>query len=184
MKRLSKFLGVLLLGVFVLSTVTSCHGRFPWSSRDTEQYDSADSLYVATLVEKAINPVYVDITSMLEARAADVAEQSIDSLWLTLPDNILEDVASVLIKQGIPITKHKLIKEYRQHTSVYDNLPPPANTASAPNDTTSSIDLSSTDLGARQGDSAVFQTSYKYRTDTVNGHPVKVLIKTEESYVR
>lgn len=183
MRRLLKFLGVLLLGVFVLSTMTSCHGRFPWSDRELERYDSVDSTFIASTVEEAINPVFIDIASMLEARAADIADQSVDSLWLTLPDNILKDVASVLIKKGIPVTKRTLIEEYRQHTSVYDNLPPPSNTSSTSADTKSTVDLSSTDLSARQDDS-VFQTSYKYRTDTVKGHPVKVLIKTEESYVK
>ena len=58
---------------------------------------------------------------------------------------------------------------------VYNNLP---KSTTAPVNT---VDKSATDLGSRH-DSNVISTSYNYRTDTINGKPVKIRITTTESY--
>jgi hypothetical protein len=59
---------------------------------------------------------------------------------------------------------------------VYDKLP-------ASNDTsakaTNEVDRTATDLGARQE-----TTKITFRTDTINGQPQKVMIRTIETYVK
>ena len=150
---------------------TSCHGRQPWSGR---HYDSSDSTQIASIVKDAINPGFVDTKSMLEARANELEEKSIDSVWLYLSDQVLINVFSTL-KGNEPVTKKDIVEHYRNHRDIFDKLP-----ESAPKP----VDTAATDIGSRQNKDSVFETTYAYRTDTVNGKPIKVQIKTEYSYAR
>lgn len=169
MKRLKIFLGLLLGAVMLLTT--SCHGRRPWSER---HYDSSDSTQIASIVKDAINPGFVDTKSMLEARANELEEKSIDSVWLYLSDQVLINVFSTL-KGNEPVTKKDIVEHYRNHRDIFDKLP-----ESAPKP----VDTAATDIGSRQDKDSVFETTYAYRTDTVNGKPVKIQIKTQYSYAR
>lgn len=170
MKRLKFLLGLLLGAVMLLTT--SCHGRQPWFGE--RHYDSSDSAKIAVLVKDAINPGFVDVKSMLEARADDITEKAIDSVWLYLPDQVLINVFSTLKGSG-PITKKDIVEHYKAHRDIFDKLP---ESASKP------VDATATDIGSRQNKDSVFETTYNYRTDTVNGKPIKVQIKTEYSYAR
>lgn len=169
MKRLKFLLGLLLGAVMLLTT--SCHGRRPWSER---HYDSSDSTQIASIVKDAINPGFVDVKSMLETRADDIEEKAIDSVWLYLPDQVLINVFSTL-KGNEPVTKKDIVEHYKSHRDIFDKLP-----ESAPKP----VDATATDIGSRQDKDSVFETTYAYRTDTVNGKPIKVQIKTEYSYAR
>ena len=86
----------------------------------------------------------------------------------------------MLLKKSGTIDKKSIIEEYRANSTVYDNLPVPQQS----NATTQEIDLGSTDLGSRQNQTDIISTSYQYRTDTINGKPVKIQIKKEESYAK
>lgn len=170
MKRLKFLLGLLLGAVMLLTT--SCHGRRPWFGE--RHYDSSDSTQIASIVKDAINPGFVDTKSMLEARANELEEKSIDSVWLYLSDQVLINVFSTL-KGNEPVTKKNIVEHYRNHRDIFDKLP---ESASKP------VDATATDIGSRQNKDSVFETTYNYRTDTVNGKPIKVQIKTEYSYAR
>ncbi|MER2007636.1 MAG: hypothetical protein ABS939_09305 [Psychrobacillus sp.] len=150
---------------------TSCHGRRPWSER---HYDSSDSTKIASIVKDAINPGFIDTKSMLEARANELEVKSIDSVWLYLSDQVLINVFSTL-KGNAPVTKKDIVEHYKAHRDIFDKLP-----ESAPKP----VDTAATDIGSRQDKDSVFETTYAYRTDTVNGKPIKVQIKTEYSYAR
>ena len=150
---------------------TSCHGRRPWSER---HYDSSDSTKIASIVKDAINPGFVDVKSMLETRANELEEKAIDSVWLYLSDQVLINVFSTL-KGNEPVTKKDIIEHYKAHRDIFDKLP---ESASKP------VDTAATDIGSRQDKDSVFETTYAYRTDTVNGKPVKIQIKTQYSYAR
>lgn len=169
MKRLKLLLGLLLGAVMLLTT--SCHSRRPWSKR---HYDSSDSTQIASIVKDAINPGFVDTKSMLEARANELEEKSIDSVWLYLSDQVLINVFSTL-KGNEPVTKKDIVEHYKAHRDIFDKLP-----ESAPKP----VDTAATDIGSRQDKDSVFETTYAYRTDTVNGKPVKIQIKTQYSYAR
>ena len=64
---------------------------------------------------------------------------------------------------------------------MYDKLPVP-NASNEKTDDSSAInkpvDKTATDLGTRQP----VKTEISFRTDTVNGKPKKVMVKTEEYY--
>lgn len=179
MRRILKFLGtyialtaIVIVGALQLS---SCD-RMPWN------YDTAksDSVLVAEQVEAIINPQFTTVQDIIEFRQRTDEGFVVDSIFRALPESVLSNVAAVLIKKDGSVDKKSIVKEYKANKGVYDNLPPaPISKTEATKDT---VDLSSTDLGTRQSDKKVISTSYTYRTDTVNGKPVKIQIKTEESY--
>mgnify|MGYP002519554551 CR=1 FL=1 len=73
----------------------------------------------------------------------------------------------------IPLpTKKEIVTEFTSHKDIYPNLP------KTPDPITEDSVVKT--KGKKSG---VFSTSYKYRTDTVDGIPVKVQIKEEKSYV-
>lgn len=180
-RNFGKFLGVymiiLMLAAVGVFTLTSCNN---WPSSNPDNYDTADSVTVAQQIEAAINPQFTTVQDFVQFRDQVIADLKIDSAFLAMPEQILTNVASVVIKTHGVVTKKAVVEEYRANSAVYDNLP--KSTASS-NDTANEVDRTATDLGDRR-ESDVISTSYSYRTDTVDGKPVKVQIKKEESYVR
>ena len=152
----------------------------PWSGPTEETTEIAD-MSVADQVEAALNPNFTTVQEVLDFRLQQSEEASIDSAFEMIPQQILINVSSVVINRNDFATKESIVKEYRANKAVYDNLP--ANSTKSAANALQDVDLSATDLGDKRSDD-VFSTSYQYRTDTVKGKPVKVQIKTEESYVK
>ena len=168
MKRL-KMLGVLLLAGLLMA-ITSCRHN-PFSSN----YDSADSAQVAQFVESCQNPDLMSVPEVIELQNQMLEIAKVDSAFKAMSTKELTDVSSVLLKKRIYVRKKDIVEEFRLHKDIYENLP---TTESAQNDKEQILQAS--DLGNRHD--SVFSTSYKFRTDTINGKPVRIKIKTEESY--
>lgn len=181
LRNFGKFLG----GYFVIAlllTVTVMVGckNAPWSNPNN--YDTAnDSVLVAQQVEAIVNPQFTTVQEIVDFRQQTNEGFTIDSIFRAIPEQVLHNVASVLIKKNGTVDKKSIVEEYRANSAVYDNLPA---TTQQPANTTQEVDLNATDLGNRRSESDVISTSYQYRTDTINGKPVKIQIKKEESYVR
>ena len=168
----------LLLSTLLLN---SCD-NLPWF-HDSDKCDCMDSTYVAQEIEKFVNPQFNSVDEIIVYKMQNQDGITIDSIFWALPDNVLSNVASVLFNKGKTVTKKSIVEEYRAGINIYSNLP--ANTKDIANTTTDqntsqSVDLGSTDLGNRHAD-PIISTTYKYRNDTINGKPVKIQIKQEES---
>ena len=146
-----------------------------------DNYDVAnDSVRIAELFENLSTPQFATVNEAVEYRNNVVLQDSIDAIFMALPEDVLINVASVLMKKNFAtITKKDIVDEYARCRNVYDNLPTKAESKSTAN--AQSVDLAATDLGDKPKDS-VISTSYSFRTDTINGKPVRVKIKTEKSY--
>lgn len=180
LRNLGRFLGgyfcVLLLAVVTL--MVGCKNA-PWSNPNN--YDTAnDSVLVAQQVEAIVNPQFTTVQEIVDFRQQTNEGFTVDSIFRAIPEQVLNNVASVLIKKNGIVDKKSVVEEYRANRAVYDNLP----ATSQPATTTQEVDLNATDLGNKRSESDVISTSYQYRTDTINGKPVKIQIKQEESYVR
>lgn len=161
MKKFSVFLFVALLSI-VLCTV-SCD-RLPHVSYDNPGVGK-DSVRIAEAVQNITNPQFTTLNEVIEFRTCHRESQAIDSIFFSLPESVLQNVVTVLLKKNYAsITKKDIIEEFEQHKDVYSNI----NTTSinVKNDSTKKI----------------ISTSYSYRTDTINGKPTRISIKTEESY--
>jgi len=178
MKKL-KFLFITLLGILAM-TLSSCNYL---KQRGPDNYDvGSDSTFLAQF-ESVQNPQFESIEDIVAFRENYSSNMEIDSVFFSLSSATVQNVASVLLKKKpLGITKRDIVEEYRANKGVYDNLPTElsANQNAAP--TQDSVDLSSTDLGSRRDDSKVISTRFSKRTDTIDGKPVKIIVKTEESY--
>lgn len=180
-KNFGRFLGVymiaLTLAVVGVCILTSCDRLVSYP----DNYDKAsDSVLVAQQVEAIANPVFETVKEVILYRYQADQGAKIDSIFSALTDEQVKNVSTVVINRDGCATKKAIVEEYRANNTVYDNLP----TASQSANVSQKVDLSSTDLGNRRDESDVISTSYQYRTDTINGKPVKIQTKKEESYVR
>lgn len=181
LRNFGKFLGgyICVLLLAAIAIMVSCKGA-PWSTPNN--YDTAgDSVLVAQQVEAIVNPQFTTVQEVVNFRQQTNEGFTIDSIFSAIPEQVLNNVASVLIKKNGIVDKKSIVKEYQANSAIYDNLPA---STQQPANTTQNVDLNATDLGNRCSNSDVISTSYQYRTDTVNGRPVKIQIKKEESYVR
>lgn len=148
----------------------------------SDNYDVAnDSVRIAQLFENLSTPQFSTVNEVIEYRNNVMLQDSIDAMFMSLPEEKLVNVVSVLIKKNFAtITKKDILDEYVRCKNVYDNLPSTSDKVTSANES-KDVNLGSTDLGNRRSDSVV-STSYSFRTDTINGKPVRIKIKTEESY--
>ena len=166
-----RFLIVAVLGALML--LVSCNKFGSCSPGDN--YDTSDSAQVAEFINSVTNPQLMSVGEALSLKSNMLEKQAIDSAFLALDDNLISTVTTVLLKKKVTVTKKDILEEYRRASDVYNNLP--KSTATPVN----TVDKSATDLGSRH-DSNVISTSYNFRTDTINGKPVKIRITTTESY--
>lgn len=181
MREKLKRLGVLLLVGIMTTLIYSCKNGPIGSSEDS--YCVSDSTHVAQFIENLQNPDLMAAEEVVALQQQMIADCTIDSAFTAMSPNVVKTVSTVLLKKRKFIRKKDVVEEFRLHGDIYNNLPknevPAANTnATVTPETNKQVDLSSTDLGNRR----VISTSYSYRTDTIDGKPVKVQIKTEESY--
>lgn len=155
--------------------LNSCN-RLGLSSPDN--YDTADTLQsiVAQQIMDVENPVFIDVNDVLDYQQQQIDNTTTENLFLSLPEYVLKNVAEVLFRKGVVVTKYTIVNEYRRCSDIYNNLP-----KNAANDSINEVDKSATDLGDRNADK-IISSSVKRRTDTINGKPVRIITKTEESY--
>lgn len=166
--RKTKRLGVLLLVGMIMMLISSCD-NLPWSH--SNNYDTSDTTYVAEYVESIQNPSLVNVPEVLKLQRSMQEIASVDSAFMAMPAEVVKNVSSVLLKKNGQVKKKDVVDEFRLHKDIYTALP---------SATPKKVDTTATDLGDRRN--KVISTSYSFRTDTVNGKPVKIQIKTEESY--
>ena len=176
MKKKINVLQLIALVTFVvIAAVGSCSlsscGKMPWSKKAPSMEETVDSL-VNAKVKQTVNPIFYSVDEVLVYQDLTNDGNKIDSAFSAMPEDVLKNVSHVLLKKYGTATKKDIVTEYYNHKDIYPNLP-------------KTPDLVTEDsvVKTKGKKSGVFSTSYKYRTDTVDGVPVKVQIKEEQSYV-
>ena len=188
MPRIVKFsLGLitLLLAFMLPPLVVSCDNAV---SHRTAVYKDDDAYYVKEVIQTYLCPTFDNVQSVLDFRSKMQKEMHYDSVFLAMPEQVLQDVANVLIARQNNVCMETIVNEYLTYRSIYDNLQPPdtsitldSNISTKDDNITDAEDNSIPDTEDRRI-TKVISTSYQYRTDTINGKPVKIRIKTEEAY--
>lgn len=163
-------MSVALLAILLVSCNNS-----PWFP-NRKNYDVSQN--DTTIASCVVEPQFVSITEVIDFWKDANEAAFVDSVFLSMNENVLRNVTNVLLKNHAFVTKKSIVEEYRANSSIYNNL-----IDTTPQTTNNKVDLGATDLGNRRSDS-ILSSSVNYRTDTINGHPVKIRIKTEESYVK
>lgn len=164
----------------VMCGMTSCKNTtLPWGEKTPAIEETIDSLSQVVVAE-TLNPTFESADQVVVYRDLLLDDKSIDSTFEAMPEQILLNVSTVVLKRSGYAKKRDIVEEYASHRSIYDNLPQPQSEQTAQN-TSPSVEDSGTKKDEK-GD--VISTSYRFHTDTVNGQPVKVQIKEEKSYVK
>ena len=172
-KTISNFLGMCLI-VFLATAVsflsTSCE-KFSKSQDDNR--DVSDSIMVANEIDAIINPSFTSVSDVTEFQGRLIEEYSVDEVFRTLPREILSSIAQVCLKRDNTITKADIVLEYRANYEIYNSLFEP---------TIETTDTTITETVVEEQQlPAPTSVSYYYKIDTIDGKPVKVLVK-EETY--
>lgn len=163
------------VAVIVSCSVSSC-GKMPWDKKSPTLEETVDSL-VNAKVKQTVNPIFYSVDEVLVYQDLTNDGNKIDSAFSVMPEDVLKNVSHVLLKKYGTVTKKDIVTEYHNHMDIYPNLMPIQKATD--NDSTQATNKG----GSKNKKSGVFSTTYKYRTDTVEGVPVKVQIKEEQSYV-
>lgn len=159
--------------------VSSCGDKTPnfWTQTEIEEIskESARSVYY-----ELMNPTFENVGDVAHYQEIIEDEKSIDSTFSSLPVSTLKRVADVCINKSGATDKKQIVNEYLKNISVYDNMSKEITPANSKDDK-AATDSGGSDVTKKDG---VFETSYNYYTDTVDGNAVRVQVKTEKSYVK
>lgn len=177
-------IGFLIVSVLLSAALALCgvaiaqqNDWFP-SSQQINNWDEGDSIKVAQIYEQLESPKLYTIKDVQDLQEQMIEETTVKEVFISLPPNVVQSVASVLINTEGYVTKESLVKEYRANDGIYNNLPDNINVPELKD--TAKVDLSATDLGSRQD--KTISSHFSRRTDTVNGKPVNIVTETTERY--
>ena len=116
---LSALVAVFLIGIIGFG-VNSCReggikGYF------LQEESSSETAYQA--VEDLVNPSLDCVKDVVDFHNNLTSNMEIDSVFMALPETVIIDVSSVLLKKMSPITKKDIVDEYNRNRAIYDNLP-------------------------------------------------------------
>lgn len=137
-------------------------------------YQYADSV-VYQVVANYNNPSMETVDEVVLLQDFMAGELADATIFTSMPPEVLKNVATVCIERNGSTSKSSIVTEYTSNKDIYDNLP------NTKNKIAHEVDTTGTDLGSRSKHDKIISTSYKYRTDTINGKPVKIMVRTEES---
>lgn len=141
--------------------VVSCKYFGSSDPPDNEDYGYSDSTSTVAIVDNYLNPAFGSAQDIVDYRKHLLMEKTVDSIFFSIPDEVMMTVARLVIKQHGYVDVDRLVEEYFKNQMIFDNLDIPKidNEAPAPPEKI-------------QTDS-VEESSY---IDTINGKPTKVTV--------
>ena len=95
MRKLLSLMLVAAMGIILLGSCERLGINSPG-----DNYDTSDSAMVAEYVNSVVNPSIMDVTEALSLKSNMLEEQAIDSAFLSLSDNTIRNVVTVLMKKN------------------------------------------------------------------------------------
>lgn len=174
MKTFLQLLGVALLGALLAVVGLQIYNHTTKPSMDNSGIEVLMDSIASAKIAEYVNPVFNSTDELLSFRDFYVDDKQLDDVFVQLPEQVIQNVAGVCISKNGCVSKRELVLEYLDNQDVYNNLP----NVKASDNPAQPVDTTATDLGDKRDN--IISTSYRYRTDTVNGKPVKIRVMTEE----
>jgi len=174
MKTFLQLLAAALLGAVVSVVGLQIYDRATKQSVDGSGIEMLMDSIASAKIADYTNPVFNSTDELLSFRDFYVDDKQLDDVFVQLPEQVIQNVAGVCISKNGSVSKRELVLEYLDNQDVYNNLP----NVKAGDNPAQPVDTTATDLGNKRDN--IISTSYRYRTDTVNGKPVKIRVMTEE----
>lgn len=178
-KFLKVYFTLLLFAIIAAVSMSSC--KQSGLLHHGDNYDVADSAMTVKLIKATVDPSFTSVEDVIVFQQNACEMESINREFNALPQNVLKNVAKVVISKEGCATKKSIIEEYRGSKQTYDILSEDSTNTENLNTASSDVDLQATDLGNRRNRETI-STSYSYYNDTVNGKVRKIQVKTEKSY--
>lgn len=170
---LGMYIITFLIACVITFLVSACNGRTPWSKPEPIEAQS-DSILVAQYIDRVINPEFLTVKEIFEYRDKVLENAQVDSIILSLPENILTNVATVVLNKFGTATKRQIYDEYRANNDVYKNLP--NSTASKSDNTATNTQVEDAQTGA-EGSPKESTVSYNFRDSVIDGKKARVETK-------
>ena len=88
---------------------------------------------VQACLDSIVNPVFTNVNDVFELQKQLTSNAFIDSVFMSMPPDVLKNVSTVMIKKRPHCTKDDIVGEFLQNRQIYENLPatPPDNASNA-----------------------------------------------------
>ena len=94
---------------------------------------SVSKASVQACLDSIVNPVFTNVNDVFELQKQLTSNAFIDSVFMSMPPDVLKNVSTVMIKKRPHCTKDDIVGEFLQNRQIYENLPatPPDNASNA-----------------------------------------------------
>lgn len=139
---MKNFLIVVLAALCCLLLGAFCWGvPFKWPHRGPTTDDSIPTKeWVIAEIANQMTPTFDDVDMLLHYQYLESHARQIDQEFLSMPPELLKQVATVCINRDGYATPESVILDFRSNKEIYNNLAPPndddtANTTTKPDNT-------------------------------------------------
>lgn len=121
MKKWVKWFCASLIALVAVLSV-SC-GRCKYDTKAVDVNPTVeDSAWFSTLMNAKNNPQFTDIADVCKYQRDEGKVRFQDSVFFSLPHDVLINVAQVLVNRKIPLTKSNIVNEFSGGKDIYLNL--------------------------------------------------------------
>lgn len=116
----------ILISLGMASICSACDGQLRHSTHVAKEFDS---LAFSNMLIKCLpnvqseSPKFEDITSVIIYKQKAERVHQLDSIFFSLTDQQVSNIASVLIRSNRSTTVQSIVLEYLENKYIYDNLP-------------------------------------------------------------
>ena len=177
MKNFLRFLGGYVLLLVSSIAICSCTKSGNPPAQETTGVDSATVELCNMQFEEFVNPTFTDVSDVLAFQSMELQEANVDEVFLSLPQDVLSNVTTVVLKR-LPSAKiADIVVEYLNNRAVYDGL------HSEENPTEPATTTDTTAVTEEQHPTSSDEVSYHYETDTLPDGTISV-VKVETKRIR
>lgn len=135
MKKFLNWLGCTLIAIILATAgataLLSCEGG-P-KLLPSAKVKAAD---IETALDSVVNPIFMTYSDVIQCQKTLKTNMFIDSVFMAMSPDIIKNVFSVVAKKIDHVQKSDIVGEFLSNRQIYDNLPPPDNTAANANQNT------------------------------------------------
>lgn len=132
--------GLLIVVIATVMSVAANVALIKYDNNPVTKFvaQSVGTAEVSACLDSIANPEFASINDAFVARDKFANETYVDSVFLSLSPNALQNVCSVLLKRQRTFTKYDIVGEYSKGGDIYNILTSPPKTT-APNESNSTL---------------------------------------------
>lgn len=131
--------GLLIVVIATVTSVAANVGLMKYDNNPVTKFvaQSVGTTEVSACLDSLVNPEFTSVNDVFVLRDRLANDAYVDSVFLSLSPNVLQNVSSVLLKRQRTFTKYDIVGEYAKGGDVYDILTSPP--AEKPNESNSTV---------------------------------------------